>query len=149
MNNKIPGRALLEAVEVFRESYKSMLLSFDEKAVLDSVGSWLRTEGHAMVEPTDDADALLTTLEIGFAFLVARGAIVPARPFSVQGKRQFDALKRISGTNPAVKQSAPSDPLAELIADNATLSAAAFKTKWILDPKRLQTYEAAIAAGKV
>lgn len=149
MQTEIPGRALLAAVANFRVSYAAMLLSFDEAAVLDSLGSWLRTEGYAMVSPNDSEDDLQTTLEIGFAFLVGRGAIVPTRPFSVAGQRQYHALRTVSGGKATEQSAAPSDPLTELIADNANLPASAFKMKWMVDPARRAIYEQAIAAGRV
>src|SRR5690348_10345880 len=140
----------LDALENFRASYAAMLLSFDEGSVLESLASWFRLSGHQMMEPNSDSDDIQTILEIGFAFLVGRGAIKPVRPFSVLGQRQFDALRTVSGGKGTVEQSAaPVDPLDELIADNANLPAAAFKQKWLIDPARRAIYESAISAGRV
>jgi hypothetical protein len=148
MANNIPGKALLEAVANFRASYAAMLLSFDEETTLDAMGSWVRAEGYRMIGRYEEADDIQTVLEIGFGFLVARRAIQPTRPFSVLGQRQFDALKTISGGKPA-EQSAPIDPMGELLVDNANLPASEFKTKWLLDPARRVIYERAITRGRV
>jgi hypothetical protein len=144
----------LEEAKAFQEDYAEMFESFDAD-VFELLSAWLRNNLSPAEMKESDPDSFRFHFERGFAELVQRKAIAPARPFSAEGQKQFDVLTKIyhipTAAELAERAARPKpDPFADVVADfNGRISTPEFKKRCQTDPAYFKKYEDAIRAGRL